>query len=127
MIISLLLLSSMVAQTAASQRLLGANEVLREIKTPLPSANNADPTKFFAAKSMELRAKLAGMSPKSAAAAWVGLVREWETRAPNAQTQYQGQDQGWGDVMKALPGPDSWPMIRQGLVSLPPVRTAPII
>ncbi|MFI5385311.1 MAG: tetratricopeptide repeat protein [Fimbriimonadales bacterium] len=124
MMIPLILLASFAAQSP--QRLLGADEVLREMKVPLPTAKGADPVKIISAESAELRAKLPGLAPNSAATAWVGLVRDWETRVPVA-SPYNGQDNGWREVMKSLPGPDSWLPIREGLAKLPTVRTAPII
>jgi len=122
--IPLIFIASLAAQSP--QRLRGAEEVLREMKVPLPVPKGADPVKIVAFESAALRAKLPGMAPKAAAGAWVGLVRDWENRVP-PPSQYNSQPNGWDEAMKALPGPDSWPAIRDGLAKLPGTRTAPII
>jgi tetratricopeptide (TPR) repeat protein len=124
MMIPLILLVSLAAQSP--QHLLGAEGVLREMKVPLPAGKGSDPVKIVALESAALRAKLPGLPTKAAASAWVDLVRDWETRVP-AQPQNNGQPNGWDDVIKALPAPESWPAIRQGLIKLPAARTAPII
>ncbi|HTQ11611.1 MAG TPA: hypothetical protein VMI31_16235, partial [Fimbriimonadaceae bacterium] len=108
------------------QQLLGADRVLRELKTPLPGAKGGNPASGIAAESDALRYKLSSLAPKAAAAAWVSLVRDWESRVP-AQPENTGQPNGWADVMKALPEPEAWPAIREGLTKLPPAPTAPVI
>ncbi|HVT12287.1 MAG TPA: tetratricopeptide repeat protein [Fimbriimonadaceae bacterium] len=125
MIIASLLLAAVAQSQSSPQRLLGADEVLREMKIPI-AKKGSTPLQFFTAESASLRAKLPGLSPSAAATAWVGLVRQWEERELERSAN-SPSDQSWNEVMKALPGPDSWPAIRQGLAKLPAARTAPML
>lgn len=80
-------------------------------------STKATPAAVIRSESDALRARLAGLSPNAAADAWVGLVRDWETLTPLG-TNGNNQNDGFDDVMNALPAPEAWPIIRRGLETL---------
>jgi len=112
------------AVAAKSQKLLGAKEVIRQAQIP-PKSNDA--VKALEAEAADVLAKQPGQTPKAATEAFLGLVRDWEAQFPDPTKYGDLSETAWRALMTALPSPDTWPLIRQGLTKLSGVRTRSII
>ena len=126
MIASLLISLLVVGQhKSAPQQLLGAEAVLNKMSAPMPAAKPSDAPPAIQAESDALRARLSRLSPKDAATAWLALAKHWESIKDSVTESYQPSE-GWMSVLSALPGPQSWPFIQEGLSKLPAAKSSAI-
>ncbi|HEY3782323.1 MAG TPA: hypothetical protein VGL56_14670 [Fimbriimonadaceae bacterium] len=111
------LLLAVISQTPAQHPLMGADEVVRQIKADIRSSLNKDPLAKASAESADLAARVDKMSPTEAADGWMALYHDWET-AVAAPAGQQTNTSSWTTVMMPpLPPPASWSLIRNDLAS----------